>query len=32
MSQDFIRQLDPTHNLRAGPSLSQRLHIDRFSQ
>ncbi len=28
MSQDFIRQLDPTHNLRAGPSLSQRLHID----
>ncbi|MTI14712.1 rod shape-determining protein RodA [Sansalvadorimonas verongulae] len=28
MPQDFIRQLDPTHNLRAAPSLSNRLHLD----
>ncbi len=28
MSQDFIRQLDPTHDLRAARSLSSRLHID----
>ena len=28
MSQDFIRQLDPSHNLRAAPPLSHRLHID----
>ena len=28
MSQDFIRQLDPNHDLRAAPSLSSRLHID----
>lgn len=28
MSQDFIRQLDPSHDLRAAPPLSYRLHID----
>ena len=28
MSQDFIRQLDPSHNLRSAPPLSMRLHID----
>ncbi|CAM3451439.1 rod shape-determining protein RodA [Parendozoicomonas haliclonae] len=28
MSQDFIRQLDPTLDLREAPSLSSRLHID----
>ncbi|MCL6269124.1 rod shape-determining protein RodA [Sansalvadorimonas sp. 2012CJ34-2] len=28
MSQDFIRQLDPKHDLRAAPALSTRLHLD----
>ena len=28
MSQDFIRQLDPSHNLRSAPPLSHRLHLD----
>ena len=28
MTQDFIRQLDPSHNLRSAPPLSYRLHID----
>ncbi len=28
MSQDFIRQLDSSHNLRSAPPLSHRLHVD----